>query len=298
MELHKSTPWPAVAAGLIAGAGVLYSTAVAMPIPSEMVGPLPSRASGPSPDAATGRPTSAAGLCAPGGESPGGRDAKKEVRLDDAKPVKRLLVEVVAMDAAKRKIVYFPVGAMGSRLLQVQAAGDAVFTVDGKQATLRDIPRGGIAALTTTGFWPESNLVTKVEVTGPTLIGLIKSIDATILTVSWSRSLTHPYMNLQYSQEVGRIYSITEAQFEEIFVRPPRVVSLAEGGKVLVDGKEGKLSELKIGSLVQVMLTSDRSKILAVESVAESEADALGPRKAGRGDELRPQESGRKQLPR
>lgn len=190
--------------------------------------------------------------------------------------VKRVLVEVASVDAANRRIVYSDADAPGCLLSDATAAGDAIVTVDGQGGTLRDIPRGGIAVLTTTGLWPDSRRVAKVDVTGPTLIGSVEGVGATTVTVAWEASLTDPSLRLKYTPEVGKRHSITEAQFEETFVHYPRVLGLAAGGTVLADGKAQKLSALKPGTRVRVTVTSDRSKILSVTSGEAAESGARG----------------------
>ena len=113
---------------------------------------------------------------------------------------------------------------------------DAKIVVDGQAVKIGDLPKGVFATFTGVptkdGQAPEA---TAVIVSGPTIDGPVKQVDATSIT------LTHP--------KAGE-----------------RVIKLLPTTKVTIDGKDAKAADLKVGDKVSITLMVDESGAVLIVS--------------------------------
>lgn len=299
MFLRKLMPMFVGLAALVAGAGVAV-TAAAEPLPpaDERGTPHPqtvvtvgspgsggTRLRGPdAPPVESKAPAPDAAKASDGSDGPGwglpvkpGKVVTFSIRVLFVKPEGRTIYGYIPDPK-------LPEGA-APKSEGYRVAGDAAITVDGRDATLKDIPgrkdlADGYAELTTTGLWPDVKLITKVVVTGPTLVGTVARVDGPRVSVEWSASVSDPtaeFPKYKFTKELGEKLSVTEKQFEEIFGSSSDEVTLAQNGRVSVGGKDGKLSDLKAGERVRVTLTCDRSKALSITAGEQPAGDASGP---------------------
>ncbi|VTU02548.1 unnamed protein product [Gemmataceae bacterium] len=296
MFRRNLTPMFVGLAALVAGAGVAVTAAAEPLAPTDGRGtPHPptvvtegSLGSGGArlrvPDAPPVKSKSPAPDAAKASDGPGwglpiepGKVVTFSIRVDFVKPEERTIYGYIPDPK-------LPEGAAPKRV-GYRVAGDAAITVDGRDATLKDIPGSadladGYAELTTTGLWPDVRLITKVVVTGPTLVGTVARVDGPRVSVEWSASVSDPtaeFPKYKYTKELGEKLSVTEKQFEEIFGPSSDEVTLAQNGRVSVGGKDRKLSDLKVGDRVRVTLTCDRSKALSITVGEPPAGDASGP---------------------
>ncbi|MCE9566120.1 MAG: sigma-70 family RNA polymerase sigma factor [Planctomycetes bacterium] len=176
---------------------------------------------------------------------------------DGVKPIKtaRFTGKVTAVDAAAKTISLAGKGEGNDIVVKLTA--DAKITVDGKAAKFSDIVKGGQASFilvpTRDGQPREAS---EVAVAGITFGGAVKQIDATSVTVGTEKA--------------------------------DRVVKLVADAKVVVNGKEAKLADLKVGDRVQVTLASDESgAVLIVVGVKKPEGDKPKPE----GDKPKPEKT-------
>jgi carbon monoxide dehydrogenase subunit G len=174
------------------------------------------------------------------------------------KPVGKFGGKVSAVDAAAGTI---SIAGKGGNDIVVKMTSDAKVTVDGKAAKLGEVAKGGFATFTLASAKDgQAREASEVAVTGMTFGGSIKQIDSGSVTIG-------------------------NEKFD-------RVVKLAAGGKVMANGKEAELADLKVGDRVMVTLTSDESGAVLIVVGAKPEGDK--PRPEGdkpkpAGDQPKPQ---------
>lgn len=126
--------------------------------------------------------------------------------------------------------------------LVVTVAKDAVVTADGKAAKLGDLKVGAVVEVERAG---DKAPATKVAATGKRVTSLLVRVDG---------------MNLTLKAKPN----------DQDF-------TLTAGGKVTLDGKDAKLTDLPVGQPVTVQLSADGSAALGVSA-------GMGPRKPGGGE--------------
>jgi len=112
-------------------------------------------------------------------------------------------------------------------------AADAKVTIDGKDAKLADVAKGMTVTFTIASAKDgQPKEASEVAATGPTFAGLIRQIDAAAITVGNEKA--------------------------------DRTFKLASGSKVVINGKDSKLTDLKAGDKVVVTLSADESAALSI----------------------------------
>lgn len=164
-----------------------------------------------------------------------------------AKPAGKFGGKVSAVDAAAKTISIAGKGEAGDIVVKLTA--DAKITVDGKDAKLGDVVKGGFATFTLSSAKDgQLREASEVAITGMTFGGSIKQIDTTTVTVGNEKA--------------------------------DRVLKLLPGGKIVVNGKEAKLADLKVGDRVMATLSSDESgAVLIVVGGKKPEGDKPKPEK-------------------
>ena len=139
-----------------------------------------------------------------------------------------------------------------------EVAKDAKITLDGKDAKLGDIAKGALVTFTLIpGKDGQPRTANEVVVSGSTFGGSVKRIDGEGVTVG-------------------------NEKFD-------RVLKLAPTGKVIVDGKDAKVADLKVGDRVMVTLTADDSAAVLIE-VGGKKRDGDKPKpEKGDGDKPKPE---------
>jgi RNA polymerase sigma factor (sigma-70 family) len=165
-------------------------------------------------------------------------------KSDDEKPVKpekpgsgktaTFGGRIAAVDASAKTIT---VTGKGDQAVTAKLTADTKIVVDGKEAKLADVPKGAVAVLTvaaaTDAAEPRDAIV--LTVSGPTIGGSVKQVDATGITFA--------------NEKIG-----------------DRTFKLLPVTTVTINGKEAKAADLKVGDKVQVTLTTDESGALAIVS--------------------------------
>jgi RNA polymerase sigma factor (sigma-70 family) len=162
---------------------------------------------------------------------------------DGEKPNKtpKFAGKVATVDAAARTVGLVTKGEAGNAIV-VKLTDDAKVTIDGKDAKVGDIAKGATATFTLVAAKDgQPRTANEVVVSGLSFSGSIKRIDGDTLTVG-------------------------NEKFD-------RVLKLAAGGKVVVDGKDLKVSDLKVGDRVTVTLTSDDSAAVLIAVGKKGESD-------------------------
>ncbi|MFO0825137.1 MAG: sigma-70 family RNA polymerase sigma factor [Gemmataceae bacterium] len=184
-----------------------------------------------------------------GGNKEGGDipEVRVSMKGDGEKPVKpagKFGGKVSAVDAAAKTISIAGKGEAGDIVVKLTA--DAKIMVDGKAAKLGDVAKGGFATFTIVSAKDgQAREASEVAVTGMTFGGSIKQIDSGSVTIG-------------------------NEKFD-------RVVKLAAGGKVMVNGKDAKVADLKVGDRVMVTLTSDESGAVLIVAGGKPEGDKPRP---------------------
>ena len=138
--------------------------------------------------------------------------------------------------------------------MPVKLTADAKITVDGKEAKLDAVPKGALATFTGGAAKDgQPREATEVVVTGPTVAGPVKQVDATGITLT--------------NEKIG-----------------DRTFKLLPVTKIVLNGKEAKASDLKAGDRVQVTLTADGSGAVTITS-GEKTGDKPKPKPEKEEDE-------------
>jgi hypothetical protein len=168
-------------------------------------------------------------------QKPGGDKPKTE------KPLNKFGGKVASVDAPANTISLVAKGDDGLTEKTFPLAAGARVFIDGQEAKLADTPRGSIASFMTPMTNPGKPApITELRITGPTLTGLIKEVDAVGITLDGAQK--------------------------------PHSIKLATNGKATINGKDVVLTDLKIGDKVAVTLTVDESAALLISS-ARSEGE-------------------------
>ncbi len=166
----------------------------------------------------------------PDGEKPGVKKPEK--------PAAKFAGRVVSVDPQANTLTLTVKGDGGATEKVVKLAAGVKVFVDGKEAKLADVPKGGVAALvsvgTKDGVPPE---VTEVRVTGMSVPGIVKQVDATMIALEGEKN--------------------------------PRTAAISAGTQVTVNGKAAKATDLKPGDKVMVVLSADEKTALAITSGAK-----------------------------
>ncbi|WP_439620433.1 sigma-70 family RNA polymerase sigma factor [Gemmata sp.] len=174
-------------------------------------------------------------------------DDKPAAPKDGDKPKKtpKFAGKVSAVDASAKTITLVTKGEAGNEIV-VKLTDYAKVTIDGKDAKVGDIAKGATATFTLVAAKDgQPRTANEVVVSGLSFGGSIKRIDGDGVTVG-------------------------NEKFD-------RVLKLAAGGKVLVDGKDAKLADLKVGDRVTVTLTADDSAAVLI-AVGGQKRDGDKPR--------------------
>lgn len=141
--------------------------------------------------------------------------------------------KVASVDAKENTMMIAAKGDNGIVERMFKVAADAKVFVDGKEAKLADVPKNSTAALLiAAGKEGALPTATEVRVTGSTFNGIVAKTDTTSVTLD------------------------SEKQ--------PRVFKLSAAGKVTINGKDAKITDLKAGDKVQVTLKADESAALTI----------------------------------
>src|SRR5207302_144423 len=138
---------------------------------------------------------------------------------------------VASVDGAGKTITLATKGEQAGMV--VHLSSDAIVTVDGKDAKLGDVAKGMNVTLVITALKDgQPSETSAVIVAGQSFDGTVKALDNDTITIG-------------------------NPKFE-------KTVRLAPAGKVTIDGKEAKLSDLKGGDQVRVTLTADNSASIVI----------------------------------
>lgn len=140
------------------------------------------------------------------------------------KPGAKFAGRVAAVDPQANTITLTVKGDGGLTEKVVKLAAGVKVFVDDKEAKLADVPKGAVAALvavgTKDGVPPE---VTEVRVTGLTVPGIVKQVDATSIALEGEKN--------------------------------PRSAAISAATVVTISGKAAKATDLKPGDKVMVVLS-------------------------------------------
>ncbi len=191
-----------------------------------------------------------AALAITAGTKQGDGEKPEKPGKPEARPDSRPGMPVSAVDAKENTIT---VSAKGRDYAQKVAAG-AKITIDGKDAKLADIPKGSFAVFL--GIGEGKKEASEVRVTGEVLTGAtVKQIDASTITFTTVKTEKNPG---------------TE-----------RVVKLSGVGKVTVNGKDAKATDLKPGDKIAVTFAADGTSLLSIESSGPAPAKPKGDKPKG-----------------
>lgn len=193
------------------------------------------------------------------GEKPKPEGDKPAAPKDGEKPKKtpKFAGKVAAVDASSKTVTLVTKGDAGTEIV-VKLTDDAKVLIDGKDAKVGDIAKGAVVTFSLVpGKDGQPRTANEVVVSGNTFGGSIKSIDTAGVTVANEKT--------------------------------ERSLTLAPGGKVVVDGKDAKLADLKVGDRVTVTLTADDSAAVVIE-VGGKKRDGDKPKpEKGDGDKPKPE---------
>ncbi len=143
--------------------------------------------------------------------------------------------KIASVDATANTINIFVGKGEAIKEVPVKLTADVKITIDGKAAKIGDLVKGMNATFTIVAAKDgQPREASEVTVSGTNFTGVIKQLDATTITIGGEKN--------------------------------DRVVKLAQGGKVMVGEKEGKLADLKAGDKVTVTLSSDESAAVLIQS--------------------------------
>jgi ribosomal 50S subunit-recycling heat shock protein len=195
------------------------------------------------------------------GQKPAGpKDGDKPAAPKDGekpKKVPKFAGKVSSVDAAAKTVALVTKGEAGNEIV-VKLTDDAKVLIDGKDAKVGDIAKGAMVTFTLIpGKDGQPRTANEVVVSGNLFGGSIKSIDAGGVTVANEKA--------------------------------ERSLKLAPAGKVVVNGKDAKLADLKAGDRVMVTLTADDSAAMLIE-VGGKKRDGDKPKpEKGDGDKPKPE---------
>jgi RNA polymerase sigma factor (sigma-70 family) len=150
---------------------------------------------------------------------------------DKTKTAPKLGGKVASVDAKERTITLTTKGDAAGMVVKVTA--DAKVTIDGKDAKLADVAKGMSVTFTIASAKDgQPREASEVIATGPTFAGLIRQIDAAAITVG--------------TEKADRTFKLTSAS------------------KVVINGKDAKLADLKAGDKVAVTLSADESTAMSI----------------------------------
>jgi hypothetical protein len=158
----------------------------------------------------------------------------------------RMLGRIAKVDARAGTVTILRKADGGVREDVVAVAPDAAVTIDGKPAKLADLkPDLNVEAVVPGEGKPAS----EVKVSGQRITATVIAADPDTLTVSGKPA--------------------------------ERVIKLAEGGRVVVGGKEAKLADLKAGERVVVTMTADDAGAVLVTVFGKEDGGKPKPAKPG-----------------
>ncbi|HJZ57135.1 MAG TPA: sigma-70 family RNA polymerase sigma factor [Gemmataceae bacterium] len=147
--------------------------------------------------------------------------------------------KIVGVDPAARTITLMGKGEGGAKEIVVKLTPDAKVLVDGKETKLADVPKGATAAFIITPAKDGTPLqASEVVIAGPTVVGTVKQLDATTITVT---------------------------------AKTDRVIQLLPTTKVLIGGKDAKPADIKVGDKVAVTLSTDESAAILISDGAKGD---------------------------
>lgn len=144
--------------------------------------------------------------------------------------------KIASVDATAKTVTVLTGKGDNIKETVVKLTADAKITVDGKDAKIGDVPKGLAATFTLVPAKDgQPREATAVVVSGPTIDGPVKQVDATSITLTNVKS-------------------------------GDRVVKLLPTTKVTINGKDAKATDLKAGDQVTITLLSDESGAVSVVS--------------------------------
>jgi RNA polymerase sigma factor (sigma-70 family) len=145
---------------------------------------------------------------------------------------------VGTVDATARTVTLAVKGDKGPVDKVVALTADAKVVIDGKPGALSAVPKGSLAAFTATAPKDGGPVeASEIRVTGPTVNGLVTTVGESSVTI-------------EYGSKEGKT---------------TREIKLAPGGKVLISKTgDSKLTDLKVGDKLTVVLTTDQSGALTI----------------------------------
>jgi RNA polymerase sigma factor (sigma-70 family) len=174
-------------------------------------------------------------------------------RPEGGKPAKprKLFGQIGVVDAKAGTVSLVRMGEGGPREDVVKLTPDARVTIDGKEAKPAELPKGGAAELVLASARDGKQLeVSEVAVNTIKFTGIVKEATADSVTLLGGP----PGSSV-----------------------PDRVLKLAPGGKVLIDGRPAKLSDLQAGDRANIVMTADRSA--AARITVGTKGDGEKPKK-------------------
>jgi hypothetical protein len=179
-------------------------------------------------------------------------DEKKPAKPDGEKPAQPRLRksggQVAGVDAKEGTMMLAIKGDGGIVERMVKVAPGAKVFIDNKEARLADVPKNSFAALLlATGKEGELPTATEVRVTGRTASGVIKELGASAIALQSEKK--------------------------------PQEFKIDSGTKVTINGRPAKVTDLKPGDRVAIVLKADGSAALSI-STGEKRGDGEKPAKA------------------
>ncbi|MCS6864727.1 MAG: sigma-70 family RNA polymerase sigma factor [Gemmataceae bacterium] len=166
-------------------------------------------------------------------EKPGSKPAPAEGEKPAQPTVRKSGGKVASVDAKAHTLMLAIKSDAGIVERLVKVAPDAKITIDGKKATLADVPKNSTAALLLStekeGQWP---IATEVRITGSTVSGIVAQVSGHTIVLEGEKN--------------------------------PRSFALAANAQVTVNGQPAKLADIAAGSKATITLTADESAALIV----------------------------------
>ena len=203
------------------------------------------------------------GVAKPGAEKPGAEGTKPNPGTKPGQKVRKYAGQIGAIDTAGRTITLVLQGEGGPRESVVKLTADAAVTLDGKEVKLDALPQGATADCVIAGGGGKDGQpldVSAVSVNTLKLNGVIKETTASTVTILGG----------------GPGSKLAD-----------RVLKIAPGGRVLLDGKEVKPTELQAGDRAAVFLAADGTVEL-IRVGSKGEGDKPGVKPKGEGDSPKP----------
>jgi len=161
-------------------------------------------------------------------------DGQKPAVKPDGKKVRKMTGQVGKVDGTARTIMLLRMGEGGLREDAVHLLDDAKVEVDGKEVKLDAVSTGTTAGVVIVAFGkdgapPEASVV---SIDQTKLVWVVKEASTSGVTLLGG----------------GRVSQL-----------PDRVIKLAPGGKVVIDGKSAKTTDLQPGDLATITLNADHT---------------------------------------